>query len=87
LRAVKALSRREDRCCSVEHATLVGWYHILDVNEGIISTVRFKHLKGVDDKIAQVLALALTVINFISLVQVASLEEVHDGEDLAVVWH
>lgn len=46
-----------------------------------------EHLEGLDDKVAKILALALGVVNLVSLVEVLGLEQVHDGEDLAVVGH
>ena len=39
------------------------------------------------DKIAEVLLLALGVVDSVALVEVLLLEEVHDGQNLAVVGH
>ena len=72
---------------SVEDAGLVGWDHVLDVNESILTSVRFKQLEGLLDKVTQVLAFSLRVINHVSNVLVAHLEQVHHWEDLSVVWH
>lgn len=47
----------------------------------------FKHLQCLRDHITQILALALAVINRVSLVQVPGLEKVHDGENLTVVGY
>ena len=44
-------------------------------------------LEGRDNKVTEVLSLALAVVDLIALVQVLRLEEVHDGEDLTVVRH
>ena len=73
--------------CSVEHATLVGGDHVLNVNECIISSVRFKQLEGLHDQVAQILGFALTVIDCIALVQVFGLVEVHDRQNLTIVGH
>ena len=75
------------RQCSVEHTALVGGDHVLNVNECIISAVRLEQLECLHDEIAKVLTLALTVVNLVALVQVLGLEQVHDWQDLAVVWH
>ena len=44
-------------------------------------------LEGLLDQIAEVLLLALRIVNAVALVQVLLLEEVHDGQNLAVVGH
>lgn len=72
---------------SVKHAALVGGDHVLNVNECIISAVCLEELESLDNQVAKVLTLALTVVDLITLVQVLGLEEVHDGENLTVVWH
>ena len=46
-----------------------------------------EHLERLLDQVAQVLLLALRVVNAVTNVQVLLLEEVHDREDLAVVGH
>ena len=46
-----------------------------------------EELVGLDDEVAEVLALALRVVDLVALVQIPSLEKVHDWEDLAVVGH
>jgi hypothetical protein len=75
------------RLRSVEHAALVGWDHVLNVNECIISAVCLEHLECAHDEVAKVLSLALTVVDLVALVQVLGLEQVHDGQDLTVVRH
>ena len=75
------------QACSVKHAALVGGDHVLNVNECIISAVRLEQFESRHNQVAQVLTLALAVVDLISLVQVLGLEEVHDGENLTVVWH
>ena len=72
---------------SVEDAGLVGWDHVLDVNESVLTSVRFETLEGLLDKVTQVLALSLRVVDLVSNVLVAVLEEVEYWEDLSVVWH
>ena len=72
---------------SVKHAALVGGDHVLNVNECIISAVRLEEFESLDNQVAEVLTLALTVVDSITLVQVFGLEEVHDGENLTVVGH
>ena len=72
---------------SVEHAALVGGDHVLNVNECIISAVRLEKLERLNDQVAKVAGLALAVVDRVALVQVLGLEEVHDGQDLAVVGH
>ncbi len=49
--------------------------------------MHFEHLESLYDEITQVRGLALRVVNLIALVQVLGLEEVEDGQDLAVVRH
>ena len=46
-----------------------------------------KELKGLDDEVTEVLSLSLGVVDAVTNVQVLGLEEVHDGQDLTVVWH
>ena len=49
--------------------------------------MHFEKLKSRLDKVSQVLALPLAVVDAIANVEVLGLEHVHDGQDLAVVWH
>ena len=37
---------------SVEDATLIGWDHVLDVDEGILSSVGFEHFEGLLDEVS-----------------------------------
>ena len=73
--------------CSVEDATFVGWDHVLDVDESILSSVGFEDLESLLDQVSQVLALSLRVVNLVSQVLVACLIQVHHWQDLSVVWH
>ena len=72
---------------SVEHAALVGGDHVLDVDESVVATVLLEKLECLLDKVAEVLLLALGVVDSVALVEVLLLEEVHDGQNLAVVGH
>lgn len=72
---------------SVEHAALVGGDHVLNVNECIVSAVHLEQLERLHDEVTEVLAFALTVVDCVTLVQVLGFEQVHDGQNLAVVWH
>jgi hypothetical protein len=49
--------------------------------------VHLEELEGFNDEVAKVLSLALAVVDLVTLVQVLGLEQVHDGQDLAVVGH
>ena len=49
--------------------------------------MRLEHLEGLHDKVTKILALTLGVVDHVTLVLVLGLEQVHDGEDLTVVWH
>ena len=73
--------------CSVEHAGLVRGDHVLNVNECVVTTVLLEELEGLDNEVAEVLALPLGVVDAVTNVEVLGLEQVHDGQDLAVVWH
>ncbi len=73
--------------CSVEHAALVGWDHVLDVDESVIAAVNLEHFERCRDHIAKVVSLALSIVDLVSLVQILSLEQVHDWQDLTVVGH
>jgi hypothetical protein len=70
---------------SVEYAGLVGRDHVLNVDESIFATVGLEEFEGVLDEVTEVESLALAVVDLVTEVSVVLLEEVHDGEDLAVV--
>ena len=72
---------------SVEHAALVGGDHVLDVDEGVVATVHLEHFECLLDEVTEVLLLALRVVDVVAHVQVIGLEEVHDGQNLAIVGH
>lgn len=72
---------------SVEHAALVRGDHVLNVNEGVVATVLLEQLQRRLDQVAQVLLLALRVVDAVADVRVVVLEQVHDRQDLAVVGH
>lgn len=46
-----------------------------------------KHLEGVLDQVTQDEAFALRVLNLVTKVSVALLEQVHHGQNLAIVGH
>jgi hypothetical protein len=70
---------------SCDDAALVCRDHVLDVDEGIISSVLFKNFESLLDKITQVSLLTLGIINVISYIRVPSLEKVHNWQNLSVV--
>ena len=75
------------RChLSVEHATLIGWDHVLNVDECVLTAVDFKHLESGLDKFTQVLSLPLAVVDLVTEVGVLGLHQVHHWENLTVVW-
>ena len=73
--------------CSVEDATFVGWDHVLDINESVFSSVGLEKLESLLNKVSQILSLSLSVVDLVSQVLVACLEQVHHWENLSVVWH
>ena len=69
------------------HAALIRRYHVLDVDEGVLAAVDFKHLQSLLNQITQNHALALAVVNVVANVDAALLKEVHDWQELAEVGH
>jgi hypothetical protein len=49
--------------------------------------VHLEELKSLLDKISKIERFTLAVVNLVSHVEVLHLEEVHDWQDLSVVWH
>jgi len=72
---------------SVEDATLVGWDHVLDIDESVLTSVGLEKLKSLLNKVSQILSLSLSVVDLVSQVLVTCLEQVHHWENLSVVWH
>ena len=70
---------------SVEHTALIRGHHILYVDERVLTAVLLEHLEGGLDEVAKVHLLPLAVHNGVADVLVALLEQVEDGQDLAVV--
>jgi len=70
---------------SVQHTAFIGRDHILDVDKSIFSTVNLEHFEGLLDEISEVGGLALAVVDLVSKVLVADLEQVEHGEDLTVI--
>jgi len=63
---------------SIEYAWFIGWYHVLNINKGIFSSVHFEQLKSLLNKITESKSFSLTVINFVTHIQIFSFEKVHD---------
>lgn len=72
---------------SVVHAALVGWHHVFDVNESIFTSVLFEQFECLLDQVSQDESFTLTVLDFVSKVDVAGLVQVEDGQYLSVVGH
>ena len=70
---------------SIEHTALISRHHILYVDECVLTAVLLEHLEGGLDEVAKVHLLPLAVHNGVADVLVALLEQVEDGQDLAVV--
>lgn len=49
--------------------------------------MHFEQLKGLLDQVTQVVSFSLTIINFVTKVRVFGLEQVHDWQNLSVIWH
>ena len=49
--------------------------------------MRLKKLERLLDEITKIRLLALRIVDAVTLVQIFLLEQVHDGQDLAVVGH
>ena len=49
--------------------------------------MHLKELQGLLDQISKIVSFPLAVVDFISEVCVLSLEQVHDWQDLSIVWH
>ena len=73
--------------CSVQHAALISWDHVLNVDECIFTSVDLEKFKRCLDEFTQVLSFSLAVVNLVSHVSVLCLHEVEDWQNLAVVWH
>ena len=72
---------------SIEHTAFVGRYHVLDINEGILSSMLLKQLQCLLNKVSQIHGLPLTVHDAVAHILVALLEQVENWQDLAVVGH
>ena len=70
---------------SIENARFVSWYHVLDVNEGVLTSMNLECLKSLLDNITQILAFSLTVVNLIANIGILGLEQIHDWQNLPVV--
>lgn len=72
---------------SVEDATFICGHHVLDVDEGVFTTMLLEEFESGLDEVTQVLGLALSVVDLVAQVLVLGLEEVENGEDLSVVGY
>lgn len=72
---------------SVKDATLIGWDHILDVNECIFSTMSFKHFKSLLNEVSKNESFTLRVLNLVANVGIVLFEQIHNWKDLTIVWH
>ena len=52
----------------IQHARLVCWDHVLDVDKGILSSVSLQQLQGFFNQVAHVLAFILAVVDAIATV-------------------
>lgn len=52
-------------CMRSKHAAFVGWYHILDVDVGILAPVLLQYLQSFLNKIRHVLVLSLSIIDLV----------------------
>lgn len=57
------MRRIEASSPSVEHAGLVGGHHVFDIYEGVLSSAALEHLQRLLDQVADVLPLALAVVD------------------------
>ena len=73
--------------CSVKNAALISGNHVLNVDKRVLTPVHLKHFECLLNQIAQVLRLPLTVVDLVAEIVIANLEQIQDGEDLAVVRH
>lgn len=64
---------------SVEDTALIGWDHILYVDEGILSACLLQQLQSLANQVAQVESFSLTVLDLISDARVVVAEDVEDG--------
>ena len=70
---------------SVEHATLIGGDHILDVNERILTSVLLERFESLLNQLSKVERFSLAVVDLVSEVGVLCLHEVKNWKDLAIV--
>ena len=73
--------------CSVKDARLIGWHHILNVDEGVLAPMHLEKFQGLLNQVAEIITLSLAVVNLVAQVLVPGLKQVHDGQDLSIVWH
>lgn len=62
---------------SVNHAGLIGWHHVLDVDEGVLSPIPLQHLQSLLNEVAYVLSLLLAVVDAVSSVDCGTKRKMH----------
>lgn len=67
------------------NAALIRGNHVLNVDEGVLTTVNLKHFECLLDQVAEDEAFALPVVNAVAHVDTALLKEVHNGQQLPEV--
>ena len=72
---------------SVKHAALICGHHIFDVNESVFSAVLLKELECLLDQVSQDKGFALSILDFVTNIDVTCFKQVEDGENLSVVGY
>lgn len=49
--------------------------------------MHLEQFQGLLNQITKIVSFSLTVVNFVTQVGIPRLEQVHDGQDLSIVWH
>ena len=48
--------------------------------------MHLKELEGLLDQVSEIVSFPLAIVNLVTKVEILSLEQVHDRQDLSVVW-
>lgn len=70
---------------SVKNTALVGWNHVFNVDESVLSSGLLQKLEGLRNQIAQVESLSLAVLDLVAAVGVTISKDIENWEDLSVV--
>merc|ERR1711957_506366 len=81
----KSTAKESVRSWSTDHTRLACGNHVLDVDEGVLATMRLKDLEGLIDELTQVLSLALCIVDGLANVQIVVLEDVEYRQNLSVI--